>query len=44
MDREVVTERDLFNCAGTFYELPADNAGGFAMVRPIATHNASVYE
>ncbi len=23
VDREVVTERDLFNCHGTFYELPA---------------------
>ncbi|MEZ6015627.1 MAG: hypothetical protein R3F49_10965 [Planctomycetota bacterium] len=36
--REVVTERDLFQCAGTFFELPARNAGGFAKVRPIATH------
>ena len=25
VDREVVTERDLFNCHGTFYELPAEN-------------------
>ncbi len=30
IDREVCTERDLFNCHGTFYELPAENAGGFA--------------
>lgn len=36
--REVTTERDLFQCAGTFFELPADNAGGFARMRPIATH------
>lgn len=36
--REVATERDLFNAAGTFYELPADNAGGFAKVRAVATH------
>ena len=36
--REVVTERDLFHCAGTFFELPARNAGGFAKIRPIATH------
>lgn len=28
--REVATERDLFNCHGTFYELPAENADGFA--------------
>ena len=42
VDREVVTERDLFNCHGTFYELPAQNAGGFAKIRPIATHNLHV--
>jgi len=39
IDREVATERDLFNCHGTFYELPAENAGGFAKIRPVATHN-----
>ncbi len=39
IDREVCTERDLFNAAGTFFELPAENAGGFAKIRPIATHN-----
>ena len=37
--REVVTERDLFNFGGTFFELPAENAGGFAMIRPIASHH-----
>ncbi|MCB1236049.1 MAG: hypothetical protein KDM91_13345 [Verrucomicrobiae bacterium] len=37
--REVATERDLFNCHGTFFELPANNAGGFGRVRPVATHN-----
>lgn len=37
LDRETATERDLFHCAGTFYELPAQNAGGFAKIRPIAT-------
>lgn len=42
IDREVVTERDLFNCHGTFYELPARNAGGFALIRPIATHNRRI--
>ncbi len=40
--REVCTERDLFNCAGTFYELPAENAGGFAMIRPVATHSRHI--
>ncbi|NQT17101.1 MAG: hypothetical protein HQ582_30370 [Planctomycetes bacterium] len=42
--REVATERDLFNCHGTFYELPADNAGGFARVRPVATHNLRIHD
>ena len=42
VDREVVTERDLFNCHGTFYELPARNAGGFAKIRPICTHNLRI--
>jgi hypothetical protein len=34
----VVTERDLFHVGGTFFELPAENANGFAVVRPIASH------
>ena len=42
IDREVVTERDLFHCHGTFYELPAENAGGFARIRPISTHNRKI--
>jgi hypothetical protein len=42
--REVSTERDLLNAHGTFYELPAENAGGIAMVRPIATHNRRIYD
>ena len=37
--REVATERDLFHCLGTFYELPAENADGYAKIRPVATHN-----
>ena len=37
--REVATERDLLNCMGTFYELPAENADGFARIRPVASHN-----
>lgn len=37
--REVATERDLFNCGGTLYELPAENADGYAKIRPIASHN-----
>ena len=42
VDREVVTERDLFNCHGTFYELPAESSGGFGKIRPIATHNRRI--
>jgi len=42
--REVATERDLFNVHGTFYELPARNAQGFAKIRPIATHNLKIHD
>lgn len=42
--REVATERDLFNAGGTFYELPAENAGGFAKVRAIATHASHIID
>ncbi len=44
VDREVATERDLFNAHGTFYELPAENAGGFAKIRPVATHNRRIHD
>jgi hypothetical protein len=42
--REVATERDLFNCSGTFYELPAENADGFAKIRPISSHKFRIYD
>jgi len=42
--REVATERDLFNIHGTFYELPARNAQGFAKIRPVATHNLAIHD
>lgn len=42
--REVATERDLLNLHGTFYELPAENADGFAKVRPIASHNFLIHD
>lgn len=42
--REVATERDLFHAHGSFYELPANNAGGFAKVRPVSTHNLRVHD
>jgi hypothetical protein len=44
VSREIVTERDLFNAHGTFYELPAINAGGFPLIRPIATHNLAIHD
>jgi hypothetical protein len=42
--REVATERDLFSCQGAFYELPAENADGFAKIRPIASHNFRIHD
>ncbi len=42
--REVCTERDLLNAGGTFFELPAENAGGIAKVRPVATHLRSMHD
>ncbi len=42
--REVATERDLFNCSGTFYELPAENADGFAKIRPISSHTFRIHD
>ena len=43
MCREVCTERDLMNVGGNFYELPAENAGGMAMIRPVAASAAFGY-
>ncbi len=42
--REVATERDLFNCSGTFYELPAENADGFAKIRPVSSHTFRIHD
>jgi hypothetical protein len=42
--REVATERDLLNLHGSFYELPAENADGFAKVRPVSTHNLPIHD
>ena len=44
LDREVVTERDLFHVAGTFYELPAENAGGVPKIRPISTSDKLIVD
>lgn len=40
--REVCTERDLFHAGQTFFELPAENAGGVSKIRPVATHPFSI--
>ncbi len=42
--REVSTERDVFSAHGTFYELPAENADGFANIRPVATHGLRIMD
>lgn len=42
--REVATERDLFHAGGSFFELPANNAGGFSKVRPVCTHNLRIHD
>ena len=42
--REVCTERDHFNAGGIYYELPAENAHGFAGLRPVATHNRPIFD
>jgi len=40
--REVVTERDLFQAHGTFYELPKSSSGGFRRIRPITSHGKHI--
>jgi hypothetical protein len=42
--REVATERDLFHADGTFYELPASNAGGFGKARAVASSDLLVHD
>lgn len=42
--REVATERDLLNLHGTFYELPAENADGFAKIRPVSSHDFLIHD
>lgn len=40
--REVVTERQMLNAHGTFYELPLSGSGGFRRIRPVATHGRRI--
>lgn len=40
--REVATERDMLSVCGTFFELPAENADGYAKIRPVCSHDLRV--
>lgn len=40
--REVVTERQLLNCHGTFYEVPRGVSGGYRKMRPLVTHGKRI--
>ncbi len=40
--REIATERDILSLSGTFYELPAENADGYAKVRPVTSHHFAI--
>jgi hypothetical protein len=40
--REVVTERQMFQAHGTFYELPLSGSGGFRRIRPVTTHGKQI--
>ncbi len=42
--REVVTERNLANIHGTFYELPREESGGLRKIKPVATHGKRIYD
>lgn len=42
--REVVTERSLLNCLGTFFEFPRDYSGGIVKIRPVTTHNRLIVD
>jgi hypothetical protein len=40
--RETVTEREMLNCHGTFYEVPRSNSGGYIKMRALATHGKRI--
>ena len=40
--REVVTERRLLNCHGTFYVLPHEASGAMATIKPVCTHGKRI--
>ncbi len=42
--REVSTERDLLHAGEIFYELPAENAGGFRYIHPVAATDRKIVD
>jgi hypothetical protein len=40
--REVVTERQVLQAHGTFYELPLSGSGGIRRIRPISSHGKHI--
>ncbi len=40
--REVVTERQILNCHGTFYEVPRAISGGYRKMRALVTHGKRI--
>ena len=40
--REVVTERQILNCHGTFYEVPRSISGGYRKMRALTTHGKRI--
>lgn len=40
--RETVTEREMLNCHGTFYEVPRSNSGGYRKMRALSTHGKRI--
>lgn len=40
--RETVTERQMLNCQGTFYEVPRDISGDKRRMKPITTHGKRI--
>ncbi len=42
--RHIVTEREMMNIHGTFYEVPHWRSGGKVKIRPICTHNRKIFD
>lgn len=42
--REIITERAVWNAHGSFYEVPRENSHGLRHMRPICTHNRKIMD